>query len=65
ARDFVARYQIRSVFGMGGTYIDGRMAIFVAFTREALTPGVVDRFTSFISTFKMATAELVARGAVF
>lgn len=65
AQDFVSKHAIRSVFGMGGTYVAGSVAIFIAYTRESLTPRDVDRFSSFISTFKLATAELVTQSALF
>ena len=65
ARDFVTKHAIRSVFGMGGAYVGGMLAVAIVFTTESLEPSVVDRFASFISTFKMGTAALVASGALF
>jgi hypothetical protein len=65
ARDFVAAHQVRSVFGMGGAYADGKMAIAVVFTSETIDRLVVDRYPSLISNFKMVTAQLVRAGQVF
>ena len=64
-REFVRRHGVRSVFGMGGSYLDGTLAVAIIFTRELLDRVVVGRFPSFISTFKTATAELQAAGAIF
>ncbi len=62
SREFVVKHQIRSVFGMGGSYVTGEIAIAIIFTTEKLSALDVDRFTTFISTFKMATADAVAAG---
>jgi two-component system NtrC family sensor kinase len=63
--DFVAAYGIRTVFGMGGAYVDGTLAVAIIFTSEVIDRLVVDRFPSLISNFKIATGELLARGRVF
>jgi hypothetical protein len=65
ARDFTEQYGIRTVFGMGGAYMDGTLTVAILFCSEALDRMVVDRFPSFISSFKMATAPLVRQGNVF
>jgi hypothetical protein len=65
AHDFVAKHGIRTVFGMGGAYVDGTLAVMVVFCDEALERAVVDRFASFISSFKMATAALQAEESIF
>ncbi|HEY0708486.1 MAG TPA: hypothetical protein VGG33_16890 [Polyangia bacterium] len=65
AEDFVKRFQVKTVFGMGGAYLDGTLVVAILFTSESLDRLVVDRFPSFISSFKMATASLVAQGQIF
>jgi hypothetical protein len=65
AQTFVRSQGIRTVFGMGGAYVDGTWVIAIVFTRELLERLVVDRFPSLISNFKMATAKLQATGRVF
>ena len=65
ARAFVEDYGLRSVFGMGGSYVGGELAIAILFTRETLHGPDVDRFTSLISTFKMATSAQLAAGKLF
>lgn len=64
-RDFVSRYDVHTVFGMGGAYNDDVLAIAIVFTTESIERLVADRYPSLISNFKMATASLVSRGEVF
>jgi hypothetical protein len=65
ARDFVTGFNVRTVFGMGGAYVDGTLAVAVIFTNEVIDTLVVDRFPSLISNFKMSTAALLANGHVY
>jgi hypothetical protein len=65
AQDFVTKHQIRTVFGMGGAYLRGELALAILFTTEELDRLVVDRFPSLISNFKMATARLVDAGHIY
>ena len=65
AREFVARHEVRSVFGMGGSYVGGELVAAILFTRETMSEADVDRYTSLISTFKMATAAHVASGRIY
>jgi hypothetical protein len=62
---FVERYGVRTVFGMGGAYVDGTLAVAILFSREALALSTVDRFGSFISNFKIATMRLVMGGHLY
>jgi hypothetical protein len=65
AQDFVAKYAIRSVFGMGGGFVNKLLTVVVLFTRESLQASDVDRLASFIGTFKIGTSHLVETGALF
>lgn len=65
ARDFVDAHRVATVFGMGGAYVDGTLAVSILFTQEALDRSVADRFASFISTFKMATSSLLQNKAIY
>jgi hypothetical protein len=65
ARDFVESQRIATVFGMGGAYVDGTLAVAIIFTQESVTRLVVDRFASFINTFKMSTATLLLQGSIY
>lgn len=58
AGDFVAKHQIRTVFGMGGAYLGGELVVAIVFTNELLTALEVDRFPSLIGTFKLGTSKL-------
>jgi len=62
---FVRENGIKTVFGMGGAYVDGTLAVMIVFCNETLERMVVDRYGSFISSFKMATASLLASGRIF
>jgi len=59
ARDFVAQYQIETVFGMAGAYVDGMIVAAIIFTTEHLQASTVDRFPSIIANFRMATTGAV------
>jgi hypothetical protein len=65
AREFVAKHQVRSVFGMGGSYVGGELAVAILFTKEPLRATEVDRFSSLISSFKMATSAQVAANRIY
>ena len=65
ATDFVREYKLRTVFGMGGAYVDGSLAVAIIFSSELIERTVVDRFPSLISNFKMATGEHQAAGRIF
>jgi hypothetical protein len=65
SQDFVKAWGVRTVFGMGGVYVDGTLVISIVFSTETLDRLTVDRFPSLISNFKMATADLVATPRIF
>jgi hypothetical protein len=62
---FVTEYQIETVFGMGGSYMDGTMVVAICFCTEAVKKIKIDRFPSVIVNFKMATTALALRGSVY
>lgn len=62
---FVAQYGVQTVFGMGGAYVTGVIAIAIVFTTELLESSVVDRYPSLIGNFKMATASLLAQDRIY
>ncbi len=62
---FANKHGVNTVFGMGGSYVDGTLAVAVFFTTEMLERMVVDRYPSLIGNFKMATADLVSEGRIF
>ena len=65
AQEFVAAESVKSVFGMGGAYGDGMLAVIILFTREKLSRSRIDRLTPLISLLKSETARLVADGKLF
>ena len=64
-RAFVERYAIRTVFGMGGAYLDGTLVTSLVFSTDQVPQLTADRFPSLISNFKMATAKLVEQQRIF
>ena len=65
AQDFVAAERIKSVFGVGGAYMDGTVCAFLLFTRESLDRATADRFLPLINYFKTGTVPLVGSGKFF
>jgi hypothetical protein len=59
ARDFVAKYQVETVFGMAGAYVQGTIVAAIVFTTERLESQVIDRYPSIIGNFRMATTTAV------
>lgn len=65
AREFVERHQIESVFGMAGAYVDGMIVVAILFTTENLDAATVDRFSSIIGNFRMATTTAVLARRIY
>jgi hypothetical protein len=64
-QSFVTRYGVHTVFGMGGAYANGAIAIAIVFTTELLESLIVNRYPSLIGNFKMSTAALLEHGDVY
>jgi hypothetical protein len=64
-RTFVEKQGIRTVFGMGGAYLDSTLVTALIFVADKIPQLQVDRFPSVISNFKMATAKLAEEGRFF
>ena len=62
---FVAKYDIHTVFGMGGAYVDGTLVVGILFTTEKLERFLADRFPSLIGNFKIATTKLIEQRRIF
>jgi hypothetical protein len=65
AEDFVAAHQVRTVFGVGGAYLNGWIVNAIFFTRAILDTDQLTPFSALAATLKIATMGLVARGAIF
>jgi hypothetical protein len=64
-REFVSAHRVRTVFGMGGSYFDGTLAVSILFTDERLEQLVTDRYASFIGTFKITTTKLHQNKSIY
>lgn len=65
AQDFVAAHKIKTVFGLGGSYLNGSFVTIIIFTRETIEQDRVERLTPLINTFKVATMSKLMQGAIF
>jgi hypothetical protein len=65
AQDFVRAHGIKTVFGLGGSYLNGTFMILILFTRERLERDEVEKFMPLVSTIKSVTMSLVMRDAIF
>jgi hypothetical protein len=63
--EFVAKHGVESAFGMGGSYLDGALAIAIVFCAEHIERDDADRYGSFINSFKLATLELETAGRIW
>lgn len=55
AQDFVAENGVKTVFGVGTTFVDGTLATMILFTREKLARTQADLFAPLMRAFKLAT----------
>ncbi|HEX8128662.1 MAG TPA: hypothetical protein VF527_06120 [Pyrinomonadaceae bacterium] len=65
AQDFVAAHDVRTVFGLGGSYLNGSFITMILFTRETVEQSQAEAFMLLVNTFKTATLSLVMDGAIF
>ena len=65
AQDFVAAHDIRTVYGLGGSYLNGSFLTIILFTRETIEQSQAEAFMLLVNTFKTATLSLVMDGALF
>jgi hypothetical protein len=65
AQDFVATYDVRTVYGMGGCWPDGSFVTCIVFTRKSLDRATIRRAAPILGAFGAVAAPLVARGRYF
>lgn len=65
AQDFVEAHDVKTVFGLGGSYLNGSFVTVIVFTRETLEQPQVEIFMPLVNTFKGATVGLVMAGTIF
>jgi hypothetical protein len=65
AQDFVSSHQVRSVFGVGGAYPDGKIILFLCFTTETLDRRTAEKFLPAINMIKAQTISMMTKGLLF
>lgn len=65
AQDFVAAHDIRTVFGLGGSYLNGSFVTMILFTRETVEQSQAEALMLLVNTFKTVTLGLMMNGAIF
>jgi len=65
ASDFVAAHSVRTVFGLGGGYINGVFLAMLFFTRELIERPKVEAFLPVINSFKLGTMNTVLATKIF
>ena len=65
AQDFVEAYGVRTVFGMGGSYLGGTLVAGILFCRQRVARREAELCASLITAFKTATTRQVGFGRIF
>jgi hypothetical protein len=66
AREFVAKYHVRSVLGVGGAYIGTpTFIVVIVFCRDEVSRERAEEFMTHINRIKASTVELVRQGKLF
>ena len=65
AQDFVAAHDIKRVFGLGGSYLNGSFVTMIIFTREIVEQSQAEGFLLLVNAFKIATMSLVMEKTIF
>jgi hypothetical protein len=64
-QDFVAKYGVKSVFGIGGAYDGGQLLVVVMFCRDAFSRTTAENFLTLANLFQSQTNALVSGQHVF
>jgi len=65
AQEFVAAHGVRTVFALGGSYVNRAFVATVVFTNESIPQEQAERFMPVINAFKNATTGQVMSGRIF
>jgi hypothetical protein len=65
AQDFVAKYGVRTVFGIGGEYLNRMFITILLFTREDVPRTQAENFMPLIYLVKAATIKLATSGLIY
>jgi hypothetical protein len=64
-QDFVDRFDVRTVLGLGGVYLNGSYVSVLLFTNELIPQQKAEKFLTLIHSFKSTTTNLVMNGKIF
>lgn len=62
---FVKSHSVKTVFGLGGFYLDRTFVGVIFFTKETMGPEQAERFMPLVHAFKSATMDHVMKGRIF
>ena len=65
AQDFVAKYGVKSVFGIGGTYPGDHLLVTVLFCRDLFTRSDAERCAPLVNSFKETTGGFLEQEKIF
>jgi hypothetical protein len=65
AQDFVRQYNIKTVFGMGGSYVGGSLISLVLFCNESIEKSQAQNFMPLVNTFKSRTVSMMLHKKIF
>lgn len=65
AQDFVANHDVKSIFGVGGAYSTGQIAVILVFCRDQISRTAAERFVTLAAFFISKTAGYVKQGRIF
>ena len=65
AQDFVSQYGVKSVFGMGGAYVDGTVVAAILFTNVSIPRAPAEQISTVLGGFKSATLPMVLERRFF
>ncbi len=64
-QEFVERFEVRTVLGLGGVYLNGSYVAAMLFTNELIPQEKAEKFLTLIHAFKSTTTNLVMNGKIF
>lgn len=65
AQDFVIEQDVRTVFGVGGSYAAGKLFAMIFFSRRELSREIAQRFLPLSTLFKTATSPHIEANRIF
>lgn len=65
AQDFVAAEDVRTVFGVGGSYENGTLIALISFSRREISREIAQRFLPLTMLLKLTTSTHLQAGRIF